>query len=157
MQNRGSGYGMQYAYMTRDTYGQIFTNRYDWKSIRVKKTQDGYNTNIYFYNRFDSGSYRNMTPFVMCKNRNSSNTTDLIYHERRYSMDGSVATDGSTGWAKRSSQAAFTEYHVLVRSSLDSARISSVIAMPYYTDITKYLQFHSFVHKSYCLWFSRPR
>ena len=143
MQNRGSGYGMQYAYMTRDTYGQIFTNRYDWKSIRVKKTQDGYNTNIYFYNRFDSGSYRNMTPFVMCKNRNSSNTTDLIYHERRYSMDGSVATDGSTGWAKRSSQVAFTEYHVLVRSSLDSARISSVIAMPYYTDITKYLQYYA--------------
>jgi len=143
MQNSGSNFGVQYVYMTRDTYGQIFTNRYDWQSISVIKTHEGYNRNIYFYNRFDSSTYRNMTPFVMCRNRNSSNTTDLVYHERRYSMDGSVSTDGSSGWAPRTSQTEYTEYHVLVRSSLDSARFSSLSPIPFYTSYTKYLQYYA--------------
>ena len=144
MQNKASNYGVQYAYMTKETCGKIFENQKDWTSIPVKKTQDGTNTNISYYNRFDLDSYRNMTPFVMCKNRNSSNTTDTIYHERRYSMDGSVATDGNTEWAARTSQAQYTEYHVLVRKSQgNNTLISSITPSPFYTERTKYMQYHA--------------
>ena len=144
MQNKASNYGVQYAYMTKETCGKIFENQKGWTSIPVKKTQDGTNTNIYYYNRFDSGSYYNQTPFVMCKNRNSSNTSDTIYHERRYSMDGSVGTDSNTGWAARTSQAQYTEYHVLVRKSQgNNTRISSITPSPFYTERTKYMQYQA--------------
>ena len=144
MHNVGSNYGAQYAYMTKETCGKIFESHLNWTSIPVIKTQDGTNTNIYYYNYFSSSSYYNQTPFVMCKNRSSSNTSDTIYHERRYSMDGSVGTDGSTGWAPRTSQAQYTEYHVLVRKSQgNNTRISSITPLPFYTERTKYMQYHA--------------
>ena len=144
MHNVGSNYGAQYAYMTKETCGKIFESHLNWTSIPVIKTQDGNNTNIYYYNYFSSSSYLNQTPFVMCKNRSSSNTSDTIYHERRYSMDGSVGTDGSTGWAPRTSQAQYTEYHVLVRKSQgNNTRISSITPLPFYTERTKYMQYHA--------------
>ena len=130
--------------MTKETCGRIFESHLSWTSIPVIKTQDGNNTNIYYYNYFSSSSYLNQTPFVMCKNRSSSNTSDTIYHERRYSMDGSVGTDGSTGWAPRTSQAQYTEYHVLVRKSQgNNTRISSITPLPFYTERTKYMQYHA--------------
>lgn len=143
MYNSGSSYGVQYVYADRTMCETMFSISKDWSSLIVKKTQDGFNTAINYNNYFTITNYQNMTPFILCKNRNSSPTTDLVYHEKTFAVDGSLGNDSVGIWSARTSQVKNTEYHVLVRNSLENNRISSIIPKPFYTSLTKYLEFNA--------------
>ena len=98
MYNSGSSYGVQYVYADRTMCETMFSISKDWSSLIVKKTQDGFNTAISYYNYFTITNYQNMTPFILCKNRNSSPTTDLVYHEKTFAVDGSLGNDSVGIW-----------------------------------------------------------
>tara|TARA_B100000787_G_scaffold147413_1_gene118355 strand:+ start:801 stop:5948 length:5148 start_codon:yes stop_codon:yes gene_type:complete len=141
MYRTGSQYGVQYSYMTREQSRNIITRNLNWTSTTIKKTQNGYNENIYFFNLFSDGNYDNQSPFIMCKDRNSSIPSDIVYHEQK-----NIITDSpvSSVWTPRSNVTQYTDIYVLVRNSnAYNVRISSIIPIPYYTDRTKYLQYYA--------------
>lgn len=144
MYRKGSEYGVQYSYMTREQMRNIVTRDLDWTSTPIKKTQNGYNQNIYIFNLFSHTTYNNMSPFIMCQNRNSSVASDLVYHEEYQTINNSISTVATGNWLARASVTQYTNIYVLVRNSKDyNVRIPSIIPTPYYTDRTKYLQYNA--------------
>ena len=144
MYRKGSEYGVQYSYMTREQVRNIVTRDLNWTSTPIKKTQNGYNQNIYIFNNFSNTTYNNQPPFIMCQNRNSSVASDLVYHEEYQTINNSIPTNATSNWFARASVTQYTNIYVLVRNSKDyNVRIPSIIPTPYYTDRTKYLQYNA--------------
>lgn len=144
MYRKGSEYGVQYSYMTREQVRNIVTRDLNWTSTPIKKTQNGYNQNIYIFNNFSNTTYNNQSPFIMCQNRNSSVASDLVYHEEYQTINNSISTVATSNWFARASVTQYTNIYVLVRNSNDyNVRIPSIIPTPYYTDRTKYLQYNA--------------
>ena len=144
MYRKGSEYGVQYSYMTREQVRNIVTRDLNWTSTPIKKTQNGYNQNIYIFNNFSNTTYNNQPPFIMCQNRNSSVASDLVYHEEYRTINNSIPTNATSNWFARASVTQYTNIYVLVRNSKDyNVRIPSIIPTPYYTDRTKYLQYNA--------------
>ena len=144
MYRKGSEYGVQYSYMTREQVRNIVTRDLNWTSTPIKKTQNGYNQNIYIFNNFSNTTYNNQPPFIMCQNRNSSVASDLVYHEEYRTINNSIPTNATSNWFARASVTQYTNIYVLVRNSNDyNVRIPSIIPTPYYTDRTKYLQYNA--------------
>ena len=144
MYRKGSEYGVQYSYMTREQIRNIVTRDLNWTSTPIKKTQNGYNQNIYIFNNFSNTTYNNQPPFIMCQNRNSSVASDLVYHEEYQTINNSISTVATGNWFARASVTQYTNIYVLVRNSKDyNVRIPSIIPTPYYTDRTKYLQYNA--------------